>query len=164
MKIYSNVQYLSVVVDRKLKKILALCYVSDKNIDYSSIQEIKLEFEGLKSVRIFCGVDGSSICWDTSDLQPISMDEYGEVKIYDLSNSEELGKDLINQKIEKVYLVTSEIENCIFAVKFVFSYDRELIVANIGDDLRLQKQLAPEILDEEKSQFLNIQEITREEF
>lgn len=164
MKIYSDIQYLSLVVGRELKKILALCYAFDRKINYSSIQEIQLQFEGLKSIRVFCGVDGSSICWDSSDLQPLSMGEYGEVKICDLSDYDESGKNLVNQKIETIYLVTSDIENCIFAVKFVFSSDRELIVANIGDDLRLRKQLPPEIFEEEKSHFFDIREITHEEF
>ena len=160
MNIYSDVQCLSLVVGQKLKKVLALSYCCEGDINSSSIQEVQLELEELNSVRVFCGVDGSSICWDQSDLQPLSMGEYGELKICNLSESDKLCKDLVDKKLEKVYLVTSEIENCIIALKFVFSDAFELVLLNIGDDLKLQKQLSHEILKEEKSQFLDIQQIT----
>ncbi|WP_219884518.1 hypothetical protein [Merismopedia glauca] len=32
-----------------------------------------------------CGIDGSSICWDNSQLQPISIGEYGELKIQQIA-------------------------------------------------------------------------------
>ena len=51
------------------------------------------------------------------------------------------------KNLEKIYLVTSEIEKSIFAVKFVFSNGSELVIANLGDDLRLQKQLALKIIE-----------------
>jgi hypothetical protein len=158
MKIYSDSRYLSLIIGKKMNKILALSYCCDEALNSMSIQEIQLEFDGLKSVRIFCGTDGSSICWDNADIKPISMGEYGEVVISSLSKHHEEWENLVNKKLEKVYLVTSEIENCIFAIKFVFGYNFELVIANIGDDLKLQKKLTLEILEEEKSLFLDIQE------
>lgn len=158
MKIYSDLKYLLLIIGKKLNKTSSLNYYCDEDPNSLSIQEIQLEFDGLKSLRIFCGSDGSSICWDNGDLKPINMGEYGKVVISSLSKHHEEWENLFDKKLEKVYLVTSEIEKCIFAIKFVFSYNFELVVANIGDDLKLQKKLTPEILKEEKSLFLDIQE------
>jgi hypothetical protein len=158
MKVYSDSKYLSLIIGKKLNEILALSYYCDEELNSLSIQEIQLEFDELKSVRIFCGTDGSSICWDNEDIKPISMGEYGEVVISSLSKHHAEWENLVDKKLEKVYLVTSEIENCIFAIKFVFSYNFELVIANIGDDLKLKKKLTLEILEEEKSLFLDIQE------
>jgi hypothetical protein len=157
VKFYSDVQNLSFCVGTKLRKVLGLVFCYNRGFDYSSLQEISLEFEGLKPIRFFCGVDGSSICWDNNDLQPLSMDEYGEVTICNISDSDELWKNLVDRKLEKVYLVTSEIDNCVFAVKLVWGYGWESVIANIGDDLAVEKQLSVKIVEEEKAEFLDIQ-------
>jgi hypothetical protein len=162
MKPESDIQHLTSLIGQKLKKFLALSYYFDEEPNCSSIQEIRFEFDGSFFIRVFCGTDGTSIYWDTSDLLPISMGEYGEFKIVDLLKSDNVWNDLIDKNLEKIYLVTSEIEKSIFAVKFVFSNGSELVIANLGDDLRLQKQLALKIIEEEKCEFLDIQETTIE--
>ncbi|WP_206756994.1 hypothetical protein [Nostoc spongiaeforme] len=159
MKIHSNLQYLSLILGQKLKNILVLNYCGNEDINYSSIHEIQLKFEELKSLRLFCGVDGSSICWDNSELQAISMGEHGELRICNLLGSDTICKNLFDKKLEKIYLVTSEREDCIFSLKFVFANALELFISNIGDDLKLQEQLPIETIQEEKSQFLDIHQI-----
>jgi hypothetical protein len=84
------------------------------------------------------------------------MGEYGEVRVCNISNSDELWQHLIHKRLEKVYLVILEMEKCIFAVEFVFIYCLELVIANLGDDLIFQKQLSSEIITEEKTIFQDI--------
>lgn len=163
MKYYSNPQCLSLAVDKQLNKVLALTFCCNGDLGNSSFQEIYFEFEGQISVRIFCGVDGSSICWDNSNLQPLDMGEYGKLTVLDLSNYNQLWKDLVYKRLEKLYLVSSEIEKCIFAVKFIFGNDLELAIANIGDNLIFQKQLPIEIIEEEKARFIDVKEIIYKE-
>jgi hypothetical protein len=170
MKNHSDIKYLLNIVGKELTKILVLVYLYGGNIDIEApIQEIQFEFEGLNSLRVFCGSDGSTICWNDSALKPGNMDECGELKIFNLSNSDMLWSDivwknLIDKTLEKVYLVTSEIQKSIFAIKLVFSDDYELVIVNLGDELKIQKQLLLEIIEEQNSQFMNLQEIivTRE--
>ena len=124
-----------------MNQVLALTFYCDRNLISPSVQEIYLEFEGLSSVRVFCGVDGSSICWDNNELQPLSMGEHGELRVCNISKSDELWQQLIQKRLEKVYLAILEIEKCIFGFKFVFSSCLELVIAHLGDELTFQKQL-----------------------
>lgn len=91
------------------------------------------------------------------------MGEFGEVKVCNILDFDELWKDLVHKRLEKAYLVISEIEKGIFAVKFVFSYGLELVIANLGDDLIFQKKLSLEIIEEEEARFIYIQETIYEE-
>lgn len=85
------------------------------------------------------------------------MGEYGELRVCNISKYDELWQQLIHKRLEKVYLVISEIEKCIFGVKFVFSSCLELVIANLGDELIFQKQLFSEIIDKEKARFQELE-------
>jgi hypothetical protein len=164
MKNYSDIKCLLDIIGKKLTKILALVYWYGGKISADPLLEIQFEFEGLNSVRVFCGSDGSTICWNNSDIEPFSMDECGELKIFNLSDSDMLWSDIvwknvIDKTLERVYLVTSEIQESIFAIKFVFSDGYELVIANLGDELRIQRQLLIEIIEEENCQFVDINQI-----
>lgn len=161
MRNYSNAESLSLAIGRQLNKVFALTFGCNEDLENSLVEEISLEFEGLRAVRIFCGVDGSSICWDNRDLLPIDMGKDGKLTISIISEHDELWKSLLNQRLKKVCLVISEIEKCIFALKFIFSNGLELVIANIGDDLMFRQQLPLQIIEEEKARFVDIQEIIR---
>lgn len=117
----------------------------------------------LTTIRIFCGVDGSSICWDNRDLCPIDMGEHGKLIVSAISDYDEIWKSLLYQTLERIYLVSSETEKCVFALKFVFSDRLEVVITNLGDDLIFLKKLLPKIIEEEKAKFTDIQEIISEE-
>lgn len=152
-------QDLSNFVGSKLIGVLGLLFVFNGEMNSSSIEEVYLKFDGLESLRLFCGSDGSSICWDSQDLTPFSMDEYGEFIVSDMSTSEKW-QDIIYKKIEKIYLVRSQIEESEFAIKLAFDSYGEIVIANLGDDLVIYKELPVEIIAEENAHFLDIQNIT----
>ena len=156
---YSDIQNLSVCIGRNLIKVLGLVFCFKGDTNSSSVEEVYLEFSDLKFLRFFCSSDGSSIRWDCNELQPVNMDEYGEAIIQDISESDELWKNLVYRKTAQVYLVRSETEECFFAVKFIFDNCEELVIANLGDDLVIRQQLLSKIIEEEKAQFLDLQEI-----
>jgi hypothetical protein len=151
-------QDLSNFVGSKLVGILGLLFVFDGDMNSSSIEEVYLKIDGLDSLRLFCGSDGSSICWDGQDLDAFSMDEYGEFIISDMSTSEKW-QDIIYKKIEKIYLVRSQLQEFEFAIKLAFDPYGEIVIANLGDDLVIYKELPLEIIAEENAQFLDIQSI-----
>lgn len=159
MKNYSDIQLLLSSIGKKLKGVLTLDMLSNDALSSSDAQEICFEFEEALILRLFCGTDGSSICWDNNSLQPIDMDEYGKLVIHD-SNENSLWRNLIGVDLEKIYLIESNLENSIFAVKFYFRNGFEFVISNIGDDLVFQHQLSSDILDEEEATFLDITTIS----
>lgn len=159
MKNYSNTQLLLSSIGKNLKGVLTLDMLFNDELSSSSTQEICFEFEGELTLRLFCSADGSSICWDSNSLQQIDMDEYGKFTIHD-ANENNLWKNLIDVDLEKIYLIESNLEHSVFAVKFYFGNNFEFVIANIGDDLVFQNQLSSDVLDEEKATFLDIATIS----
>jgi WD40 repeat protein len=159
VKNYSNIQLLLSSIGKSLKGVLTLDMLFNDELSSSSTQEICFEFEGELTLRLFCSADGSSICWDSNSLQQIDMDEYGKFAIHD-ANENNLWRNLIDVDLEKIYLIESNLEHSVFAVKFYFGNDFEFVIANIGDDLVFQNQLSSNVLDEEKATFLDIATIS----
>jgi hypothetical protein len=145
------------VVGKKLDKVLAQVFNYKSNSsELFSLHALSLEFNGIDSGRIFCGIDGSTLCWDTKRLEIFKMNNYGEEKVFDLSNTDEIWINLVGRKLIKVYLINSEIENGIFAVQLIFDGSLEVFIANLGDELVFDRQLSKEIIDEEKAKFIAI--------
>lgn len=159
MKNYTDTQLLLSFIGKNLKEVLTLdMFPNDASVSLSA-QEICFEFEGELILRLFCGADGSSICWDGNSLQSVDMDEYGKLIICDASENY-LWRNLIDVDLERIYLIESNLECSVFAVKFCFKGNFEFVISNLGDNLVFQHQLSSDILDEEKATFLDITTIS----
>lgn len=159
-----DITWIKNIKNKQLMKVEALIFC-EPGVEFSfnsfqmatdiSIEEIGFEFKDLGSCRFFCGADGSSLCFDAASIESISLNEYGEEKIYSL-NSQALWIDLIDKNVLSINLIESELEESIFGIHFMFENKIGIVIANIGDNLVISRSLDPEILREEKARSILI--------
>jgi hypothetical protein len=153
----STLEWLSLAVGKQLSKATALVFQSRDETTATVTQELSLEFEGISASKIFCDADGASLCWDESKLTPFSMDEYGELVLSVLSETDNLWKELVHKQLEQVYLIESTREETVFALRLVFAKNLEVVIANLGDELVVQKQLPEDVMEEEQGRYWKIE-------
>ena len=144
-----TIEWLSTIKNCLFRDVNILRYRTlAKSNSSDHIEAISLFVEGIQSGQIKCGIDGSSICWTKEPLTPVSMGDFGEMIVENLSNSP-LWVDNIGKTIVQVVTIESTLEQSLFSAKLVFSNKNTIFISNIGDNLMISSELSQEILDEE---------------
>lgn len=103
--------------------------------------------------RFGCAPDGEGILIDKENLEPVDMQESGEIVVCDISNMDPWNK-VIRRKIIKPFLIGNKKENRVLGISFYFENGMSIYIMNWGDEIKFFTELAKSFFEEEKVELI----------
>lgn len=134
---------------RSVSKVTSLAYI----FEHGEPDPIEIQIWFMHQfVGVGCSSDGESILITDSISKEVYMDEFGELKIVNVS-SQQPYSNLVSMNLIDCELWKNEYE-IICGVEFVFDSDARIILFNLGDDLRVFTETPAFFADEGYSRIL----------
>ncbi len=140
------------IIGCKLISVIALIYVHNGEEMFPP-QELLLNFESNKRLKLVCSSDGESLVWNSGELKITNLGEYGEEIVKDISNLPYCNP-LVGCVVTNVELIKSS-DECLIGLKFLFE-KLSLVIANLGDEIFISETFSEQIINEEKMTYHNI--------
>jgi hypothetical protein len=131
--------------DQTLTAVYAAFYERDE-VQSELPLHIRLVFSNGTALRVGCSSDGESLAVDKDELLSFSMQEDGDVKVYDISNTHSIQK-CIGNKIKGSRFATIE-GGVVIGLEIKFTSGSSVCLLNRGDDLVFSDHFPKYLVDE----------------
>ncbi|MEX9874709.1 hypothetical protein AB7W40_13925 [Providencia rettgeri] len=143
------------VIGKKLKGVNGLIYIFNTP-DFDSPQQVQLTFLSKGQNASFrCGKDGASLEITYLPMKESVLGEYGKQVIIDISTSQLFYK-YIGKVLSHFFVIYSDVEKTIIGVKLVFNNELDLLIINLGDEIKILDTLTLEFEQDEAIHYIRM--------
>lgn len=139
-----NCDFEKIIGSVLLKAIGALHYFEGS---FATVPEyLTLKFEGKGALTISCEADGERIQVNRELIEPIDMQESGEMVLCDLTRKSPFSK-FFGKPVVQIFELISINANKLIGLRLEFIHQSSLVVLNWGDELLISDQFPQNAVD-----------------